>query len=65
VVIKRIQREVDGVNASLGNFEAIKKFALLPREWTVEGGELSPKLSLKRRVILSENQSAFNYIYSE
>jgi long-chain acyl-CoA synthetase len=65
VVIKRIQREVDGVNASLGNFEAIKKFALLSREWTVEGGELSPKLSLKRRVILSENQSAFNYIYSE
>ena len=64
-VIKRIQREVDGVNASLGNFEAIKKFALLSREWTVEGGELSPKLSLKRRVILSENQSAFNYIYSE
>jgi long-chain acyl-CoA synthetase len=64
-VIQRIQKEVDEVNATLGNFEAIKKFALLPREWTVEGGELSPKLSLKRRVILSENQTAFNQIYSE
>jgi len=64
-VIQRIQKEVDEVNSSLGNFEAIKKFALLAREWTVEGGELSPKLSLKRRVILSENQAAFNQIYSE
>ena len=64
-VIKRMQKEIDAVNATLGNFEAIKKFALLSREWTVEGGELSPKLSLKRRVILSENQAAFNQIYSE
>jgi long-chain acyl-CoA synthetase len=60
-----MQKEIDAVNATLGNFEAIKKFALLSREWTVEGGELSPKLSLKRRVILSENQAAFNQIYSE
>jgi len=65
LVIQRIQKEIDEVNASLGNYEAIKKFALLAREWTVEGGELSPKLSLKRRVILSENQIAFNQIYSE
>lgn len=64
-VVKRMQKEIDAVNATLGNFEAIKKFALLSREWTVEGGELSPKLSLKRRVILSENQAAFNQIYSE
>jgi len=64
-VIKRMQKEIDAVNATLGNYEAIKKFALLSREWTVEGGELSPKLSLKRRVILSENQTAFNQIYSE
>jgi long-chain acyl-CoA synthetase len=65
LVIQRIQKEVDEVNSSIGNYEAIKKFALLSREWTVEGGELSPKLSLKRRVILSENQTAFNQIYSE
>ncbi len=65
LVIQRMQKEIDAVNATLGNFEAIKKFALLSREWTVEGGELSPKLSLKRRVILSENQNAFNQIYSE
>jgi long-chain acyl-CoA synthetase len=64
-VVNRMQKEIDAVNATLGNFEAIKKFALLSREWTVEGGELSPKLSLKRRVILSENQAAFNQIYSE
>ena len=65
VVINRIQKEIDAVNNTLGNYEAIKKFALLSREWTVEGGELSPKLSLKRRVIMSENQNAFADIYQE
>ncbi len=61
----RMMEEVELVNKTLGNYETIKKIELLSREWTVDGGELSPKLSLKRRVILSENQTAFNQIYSE
>jgi long-chain acyl-CoA synthetase len=61
---ERIFEEVDAVNKSLGNYETIKKIELLSTEWSVDGGELSPKLSLKRRVITSKNQGAIDRIYS-
>lgn len=50
-VIALIQEECDKLNASFSNYEMIKKFKLLPAEWSVTTGELTPKLSLKRRVI--------------
>ena len=42
---------VDRVNAGLANFETMKRFRLVPEEWSLEGGELTPSLKLKRRVI--------------
>ncbi len=39
------------VNAGLANFETMKRFQLVPEEWSLEGGELTPSLKLKRRVI--------------
>ena len=51
-----IQSEVDKLNAGFGHYEMIKKFCLMPAEWSVATGELTPKLSLKRRVI----QEKFN-----
>ena len=42
---------VDHVNATLAQFERIKKFHLLPREFTQEAGELTPTLKVKRRVV--------------
>jgi long-chain acyl-CoA synthetase len=59
----RIMKEVEIVNATLGNYETIKKIELLPREWTVDDGELSPKLSLKRRVIMEKNRGVVERIY--
>jgi long-chain acyl-CoA synthetase len=44
--------------------EQIKKFELLSREWSVETGELTPKLSLKRKVILEKYRDAVERIYS-
>jgi long-chain acyl-CoA synthetase len=64
-VIARIQKEVDAINARLGNFEQIKKFILLPREWSIDNGELTPKLSLKRRVIAQQQDAAIQQLYSE
>ena len=64
-VIARIQKEVDAINTRLGNFEQIKKFILLPREWTIDNGELTPKLSLKRRVIMQQQTDAVTRLYSE
>jgi long-chain acyl-CoA synthetase len=64
-VYDRIQKEVDAINARLGSYEAIKKFVLLPKEWTIDAGELTPKLSLKRRVIMQQQSAAIERIYAE
>jgi long-chain acyl-CoA synthetase len=62
-VKKHIQEEIAKVNASLAQFESIKKFELLPREWSIEKGEMTPKLSLKRRVICESNKNLIEKIY--
>lgn len=46
-----IRRELDKYNKPLNHVEQVKKFALLPAEWTVAGGQLTPKLSMRRKVI--------------
>ncbi len=46
-----IQSGVDELNAKLPKYESIKKFALLPAEFSVESGELTPSLKLKRRLV--------------
>ncbi len=59
----KINEEVEKVNATLGQYETIKKFELLPREFNIENGELTPKLSLKRKVILENFGDAVDRIY--
>jgi len=46
-----VQRAVDEVNRDLSRFEQIKRFAIVPREFSPEEGEVTPTLKLKRRVI--------------
>jgi long-chain acyl-CoA synthetase len=50
-VLALYQAELDRVNADLASFEQLKSFALLDRELTQEGGELTPTLKVRRRVI--------------
>lgn len=64
-IIAKYQREVDKANATFGQWEKIKKFVLLPTEWTIDNGELTPKLSLKRKVILQKSDSLIKNIYAE
>lgn len=45
------QAIVDRVNATLANFETIKRFRLVAEEWTLDSGELTPSMKLRRRVI--------------
>jgi long-chain acyl-CoA synthetase len=65
VIKARIMKSVDEVNKTLAHYETIKKIELLPHEWTVERGELSPKLSLKRKVILEENKQLLTKIFND
>jgi len=64
-VIARIDREVKEYNKRFGNWEQIKKFELLPTEFTIEGGELTPTLKFKRKKILEKYQTEFNRIYND
>lgn len=50
-VIARYRRIVDEVNATLAPFETIKRLAVVPEEWSIETGELTPSMKLKRRVV--------------
>lgn len=63
-VTEKMQKEVDKVNDSLSHYEMIKKFELLPAEWTIDKGELTPKLSLKRKEIMRLNDALIKKIYS-
>jgi long-chain acyl-CoA synthetase len=48
---RRVQAVVDGVNAELSRFEQIKRFRVLPRDFSAENDEVTPTLKLKRRVV--------------
>lgn len=62
-IIELIGKEVDKYNQFLSHSEQIKKIELLSAEWTIEGGELTPTLKLKRKVIEEKYADAINRIY--
>jgi len=59
------QAIIDQVNASLANFETIKRFRLVPDEWTLESGELTPSLKLRRREILKKYANEIAEFYAD
>ena len=60
-----LQAQVEAINATLARYETVKRVALLPRELTVEAGELTPTLKLKRRVILERYREQVDALYAE
>ena len=46
-----IQAAVDDLNSDLARYETIKKFALLPEDFSIEGGELTPSMKVKRKAV--------------
>lgn len=55
---KLIKREVDAVNKTLNHYELVKRFALLDEPFSVETGELTPTLKVKRRVVRERHADA-------
>ncbi len=62
-VCARIQKELDELNEELGNWEKIKQFQLLPQEMSIDGGELTPTLKLKRKKIMEIHKDSVAKIY--
>lgn len=50
-VLKKFEKEINQLNENFAQYEKIKKYCLLPEAWTIEGGELTPTLKLKRKAI--------------
>lgn len=55
---------IDHHNVNFNHVEQIKKFALLAAEWSVDGGEMTPKMSLKRKVIMEKYKDNIEDIYA-
>lgn len=64
-VIDLVQKQVDKFNPLFSHPEQIKKFALLPNEWTIDGGEMTPTIKLKRKVIEQKYAGVIEGIYGE
>ena len=58
-----IRKELDLYNEHFSKVEQIKKFALLPNEWTIDNGELTPSLKIKRKVIEQKYASIIDDLY--
>ncbi|PSL48883.1 long-chain acyl-CoA synthetase [Chitinophaga niastensis] len=63
-VLELFKQAVDKYNQFFSHIEQVKKFVLLPHEWTVDGGELTPTLKAKRKVILEKFKNEIAGIYA-
>jgi long-chain acyl-CoA synthetase len=64
-VLALYQEIVDGLNRELSQFERIKKFAVLPAEFSIESGELTPTLKVKRKVVEERWRETIEEMYGE
>lgn len=63
-VRQQIESELNRINQNFGNWEQIKKFAIIPNEMTIETGELTPTLKMKRKIILQKYEKEVEAIYN-
>ena len=60
-----IQARIDLVNQSLARVEQVKKFAILPRPFGIETGELTPTMKIKRKVVASKFAREIDAMYTD
>ena len=64
-VVAQYQQIVDKVNAGLPSYESMKRICVVPDEWSVEEGELTPSMKLKRRVIEKKYEKQIAQFYAD
>ena len=62
-VIDKFKREVEKTNTGLAQYETVKQFRLVPNAWTVDSGELTPTLKVKRKVIYNNYKDLINSMF--
>jgi long-chain acyl-CoA synthetase len=61
----RIQRAIDALNARQASYATIKRFAIVPADFTQDTGELTPTLKVKRKVVTQKYQAVLDAFYVE
>ena len=62
-VLARIQSHVDAINATLSSWETVKRFALLEDDFTLESGELTPTMKVKRKAVDEKRRDTIEQLY--
>jgi long-chain acyl-CoA synthetase len=60
---KEIQTAIDDANKAVSRAESIRKFAILPDDWSEAGGQVTPSMKLKRNVVHKENAAEIASLY--
>lgn len=63
-VQKLFRDAIDEKNKNFGQWETVKKFELMEKEWSIDGGELTPTMKVKRKVVLEKYKDVVEKIYS-
>jgi long-chain acyl-CoA synthetase len=63
LVIEKFQKEFDEINENFAQYERVKKFVLLAKPFTIESGEMTPTLKLKRKIIMQNCQKQVEAMY--
>ena len=64
-VVDMFRKEVEKYNKFLGDFEQVRRFELLDHEWTIEDGELTPSLKIRRKAIAEHYQDLIDGMFAE
>ncbi len=65
LLLARIQQAIDALNARQASYATIKKFAVLPRDFAQETGELTPTLKVKRKLVTERHRALLDSFYAE
>ena len=63
-LLKALQKEIENYNEKFGSWERIKKFELVPEEWSIDAGHLTPTMKLKRKVVKEKYFALIEKMYS-
>ena len=63
--MKAVQADIDRVNERQARVAQIRKFALLPQALTIEGGELTPTMKVKRKVVIERHHALVDALYQD
>ena len=62
-VIYKLEREIEQLNEAFAKYEQVKKIKLMPKLWSVESGEMTPTLKLKRKIITQNNKELIDSMF--